>query len=61
MLNLQTIVEDLGRICNGQVWVLVTSQEDIDAIKAVTVDDINLLIETLKPGEFTQLSLGPAA
>ena len=32
MLNLQTIVEDLGRICNGQVWVLVTSQEDIDAI-----------------------------
>ena len=32
MLNLQTIVEDLGRICNGRVWVLVTSQEDIDAI-----------------------------
>ena len=32
MLNLQTIVEDLGRICGGQVWVLVTSQEDIDAV-----------------------------
>jgi len=32
MLNLQTIVEDLGRICNGQVWVLVTSQEDIDRV-----------------------------
>ena len=32
MLNLQTIVEDLGRICNGRVWVVVTSQEDIDAV-----------------------------
>lgn len=32
MLNLQTIVEDLGRICNGQAWVIVTSQEDIDAV-----------------------------
>ncbi len=32
MLNLQTIVEDLGRICGGRVWVLVTSQEDIDAV-----------------------------
>ncbi len=32
MLNLQTIVEDLGRVCNGRAWVLVTSQEDIDAV-----------------------------
>lgn len=32
MLNLQTIVEDLGRICNGRAWVVVTSQEDIDAV-----------------------------
>ncbi len=32
MLNLQTIVEDLGRICGGRAWVVVTSQEDIDAI-----------------------------
>ncbi|MCP4689020.1 MAG: BREX system P-loop protein BrxC, partial [Desulfobacterales bacterium] len=32
MLNLQTIVEDLGRICKGRVWTLVTSQEDIDAV-----------------------------
>ena len=32
MLNLQTIVEDLGRICEGRAWVMVTSQEDIDAI-----------------------------
>lgn len=32
MLNLQTIVEDLGRICKGRAWVIVTSQEDIDAV-----------------------------
>jgi hypothetical protein len=32
MLNLQTITEDLGRICNGRAWVIVTSQEDIDAV-----------------------------
>ena len=32
MLNLQTITEDLGRVCNGQAWVIVTSQEDINAV-----------------------------
>ncbi len=32
MLSLQTIIEDLGRICNGRAWVIVTSQEDIDAV-----------------------------
>ena len=32
MLNLQTITEDLGRICSGRAWVVVTSQEDIDAV-----------------------------
>ncbi|MDQ3749008.1 MAG: BREX system P-loop protein BrxC, partial [Acidobacteriota bacterium] len=31
-LNLQTIVENLGTICEGRAWVVVTSQEDIDAV-----------------------------
>jgi hypothetical protein len=31
MLNLQTIVEELGTECKGRAWVIVTSQEDIDA------------------------------
>jgi hypothetical protein len=31
MLNLQTITEDLGTLCHGRAWVIVTSQEDIDA------------------------------
>ena len=29
MLNLQNISEDLGRICKGQAWVVVTSQQDM--------------------------------
>lgn len=32
MLNLQTVVEDLGVHCNGRVWVVVTSQEAMDEI-----------------------------
>ena len=32
MLNLQTITEELGTICRGRAWVVVTSQEDIDAV-----------------------------
>lgn len=31
MLNLQTITEGLGTVCKGRAWVIVTSQEDIDA------------------------------
>jgi len=32
MLNLQTITEQLGTICRGRAWVVVTSQEDLDAV-----------------------------
>jgi len=32
MLNLQTVTEDLGTACRGKAWVVVTSQQDIDAI-----------------------------
>ncbi len=32
MLNLQTIAEDLGTMCKGRAWVIVTSQEDIDKV-----------------------------
>lgn len=32
MLNLQTVVEDLGKYCNGKVWVIVTSQQDINSL-----------------------------
>ena len=32
MLNLQTIVEELGIKCHGKAWVVVTSQQNIDDI-----------------------------
>lgn len=32
MLNLQTITEQLGTVCGGRAWVIVTSQEDLDAV-----------------------------
>ncbi len=32
MLKLQTITERLGTECNGQAWVVVTSQEDVEAV-----------------------------
>ena len=32
MLNLQTIIENLGVACGGRAWVVVTSQEDIDKV-----------------------------
>ena len=32
MLSLQTITEELGTICGGRAWLVVTSQEDIDAV-----------------------------
>ena len=32
MLNLQTITELLGTVCGGRAWVVVTSQEDLDAV-----------------------------
>lgn len=32
MLNLQTITEELGVSCKGRAWLVVTSQEDIDAV-----------------------------
>ena len=31
MLTVQTITEQLGTLCQGRAWVIVTSQEDIDA------------------------------
>jgi len=60
MLNLQTITEDLGTICQGRAWVVVTSQEDIDAvlgeIKTSTANDFSKI-----QGRFTtRLSLSSA-
>lgn len=53
MLNLQTIVEDMGTACRGKAWVIVTSQEDIDSITKTKGNDFSKI-----QGRFdTRLSL----
>jgi len=32
MLNLQTLAETLGTVCDGRVWIFVTSQEDLTSV-----------------------------
>lgn len=41
MLNLQSIVEELGSRCGGRVWVMVTSQEAIDSVTKIRGDDFS--------------------
>ena len=55
----------MGRLIDlGFCWTYLeqyrTVEDDIEAIRAVTVDDICSLIEQCKPGDFTQFSIGPA-
>ena len=56
MLNLQTVVEDLGTYCGGKAWVIVTSQQDIDSVTRVRGNDFSKI-----QGRFnTRLSLSSA-
>ncbi|MCP4611056.1 MAG: insulinase family protein [Planctomycetes bacterium] len=55
----------MGRLGDlGSNWLYLekyrTVEEDVNAIKAVTINDVNVLIEQFKPGDYTQLSIGPA-
>ena len=38
MLNLQTVVEDLGKYCEGKAWVIVTSQQELKEMVDATQD-----------------------
>ena len=56
MLNLQTVVENLGTACHGKAWVIVTSQQDIDSITKTKGNDFSKI-----QGRFdTRLSLSSA-
>jgi hypothetical protein len=60
MLNLQTITENLGTACGGRAWIVVTSQEDIDAVlgevRAAKANDSSKIQGRFK----TRLSLSSA-
>ncbi|MGL4874346.1 MAG: BREX system P-loop protein BrxC [Clostridium sp.] len=56
MLNLQTVVEDLGTACGGKCFVIVTSQEGLDEFAVVKGSDFSKI-----QGRFdTRLSLSSA-
>lgn len=57
MINLQSIVEEIGEKCRGKVWVMVTSQEAIDSVVKISGDDFSKI-----QGRFnTRLSLSSAS
>lgn len=57
MLNLQTIVEEIGTKCGGRVWIMVTSQEAIDSITKISGNDFSKI-----QGRFnTRLSLSSSS
>jgi len=55
----------MGRLVDlGFNWIYLkqyrTIEDDVEAIKAVTVSEVRSLTEQLAPGDFTQFSIGPA-
>ena len=56
MLNLQTVTEDLGIMCQGNAWIIVTSQQDIDVLMKVPGNDFSKIQGRFK----TRLSLSSA-
>ncbi len=57
MLNLQTLVEEIGSKCAGRVWVMVTSPEAIDKVTMVVGNDFSKI-----QGRFnTRLSLSSSS
>lgn len=57
MINLQSLVEELGTKCMGKVWVMVTSQEAIDSVVKIAGDDFSKI-----QGRFnTRLSLSSSS
>lgn len=57
MINLQSLVEEMGTRCREKVWVMVTSQEAIDSVVHITGDDFSKI-----QGRFnTRLSLSSSS
>ena len=57
MMNLQSLVEEIGDKCRGKVWVMVTSQEAIDSVVKISGNDFSKI-----QGRFhTRLSLSSSS
>lgn len=57
LLNLQSLVEEIGSKCNGKVWVVCTGQEAIDEIIKVRADEFSRIQARFK----TRLSLSSSS
>jgi len=60
MLRLQTITENLGTACKGRAWVIVTSQEDIEAVLGELKSSKNNDFSKIQGRFRTRLSLSSA-
>ena len=60
MLNLQTIVENLGTLCQGRAWVVVTSQEDLDKVLGEMPKTASNDFSKIQARFMTRLSLSSA-
>jgi len=57
LLNLQSLVEKIGSVCGGKVWVICTGQEAIDEIIKVRADEFSRIQARFK----TRLSLSSSS
>lgn len=48
LLNLQTLIVQIGAKCNGKVWVMCTGQEALDEIIKVRVDEFSRILGRFK-------------
>ena len=48
LLNLQSLIEKLGSVCRGQVWVVATGQEALDDMIKVRMDEFSRIMARFK-------------
>ncbi|HPX47903.1 MAG TPA: BREX system P-loop protein BrxC, partial [Treponemataceae bacterium] len=61
MLNLQTIVENLGTQAKGKAWVFVTSQEDIDSVLGQKIQSKGNDFSKIQGRFYTRFSLSSSS
>ena len=49
LLNLQSLIEEIGSKCEGKVWVMCTGQEALDEIIKTRQDEFSRIQQDLKP------------
>lgn len=50
LVNLQSVVEEIGRLCGGRVWVVCTGQEAVDSLVNGTSDELRRRRDNISRG-----------